>query len=249
MRFWPETCSWHSGLFGSAQRTAPANFGKSGFALSVQEQSNIRYRYLEGRTEKPSFAAIKRFQDIALALLGLTLIAPLLLVIALTIILDSRGPLLFRQRRGGRGGKTFHIYKFRSMHVSEDGSVVIQAAKDDARVTRVGRFLRAFSLEELPQLFNVLKGDMSLVGPRPHATVHDEFYSSRIANYAIRQYVKPGITGWAQINDLRGPTPSIESMRARVEYDLWYVRHASLWLDIKILLRTPMKVSCRRNAH
>jgi lipopolysaccharide/colanic/teichoic acid biosynthesis glycosyltransferase len=135
------------------------------------------------------------------------------------------------------------------MHVLEDGEAVTQAVPGDARVTTVGRFLRSLSLDELPQLFNVLKGDMSLVGPRPHAVAHDEYYSARIVDYVLRHQVKPGITGWAQIHGLRGPTPDIELMQVRIDYDVWYVRHASLWLDLKILARTPTEVMGRRNAH
>jgi lipopolysaccharide/colanic/teichoic acid biosynthesis glycosyltransferase len=134
------------------------------------------------------------------------------------------------------------------MHVLEDGADVKQAVRGDARITRIGRIIRKLSLDELPQLFNVLAGDMSLVGPRPHAIAHDEYYGAVIANYAVRQQVKPGITGWAQINGARGATPTLESMQARVDLDSWYVAHSSLALDLLILARTPFEVLRSRNA-
>jgi exopolysaccharide biosynthesis polyprenyl glycosylphosphotransferase len=190
----------------------------------------------------------KRAFDIAAAALLIFLFAPLLALVALAVTLDSRGPILFRQRRTGAHGRAFGIYKFRSMHVLEDGAEVIQAAQGDARITRVGRILRALSLDELPQLFNVLEGDMSLVGPRPHALAHDAYYGERIAHYAQRQHVRPGITGWAQINGARGATPALKDMEARLALDLWYVAHAGLWLDLLILARTPFAVLGGRNA-
>jgi putative colanic acid biosynthesis UDP-glucose lipid carrier transferase len=190
----------------------------------------------------------KRILDIALAGLAIAFFLPLLALITLAIALDSRGPVIFCQRRAGQGGKLFGIYKFRSMHVLEDGTDIVQATRGDARITRIGRLLRASSLDELPQLFNVLSGRMSLVGPRPHAIAHDEFYSARIANYGVRQQVKPGITGWAQVNGLRGATITLADMQARVDLDAWYVAHESLWLDLVILARTPLEVLRRRNA-
>ena len=190
----------------------------------------------------------KRVLDVALASITLLLCLPLLAAITLVISLDSRGPVLFRQRRTGQDGKLFGIYKFRSMHVLEDGTDIAQATKGDARVTRIGRFLRAASLDELPQLFNVLSGEMSLVGPRPHAIAHDEYYSAQIENYAVRQQVKPGITGWAQVHGARGLTADLADMQRRIELDAWYVAHESLWLDLVILARTPLEVLRRRNA-
>ncbi len=195
------------------------------------------------------FALAKRSLDLLVACAAIGFVGPLLAVIAIAVLLDSRGPLLFRQLRVGKGGRLFEIYKFRTMHVMENGATVVQAVQGDVRITRVGRFLRALSLDELPQLFNVLKGDMTLVGPRPHAVAHDQFYSARVANYALRHQVKPGVTGWAQINGLRGPTPDIAMMEDRIAHDIWYIRNASFRLDIKILLRTPQEVLSRRNAH
>lgn len=193
-------------------------------------------------------SGIKRAMDVSIAVALLVLLAPVLLSIAAIIRLDSRGPVFFRQRRRGLHGEPFNIVKFRTMHVLEDGDDVRQAEPDDARVTRAGRILRCWSLDELPQLLNVLNGDMSLVGPRPHAVAHDNFFGSLIEGYDQRLRVKPGITGLAQINGLRGPTPTTEAMRRRVEVDLSYVRNAHLLLDIAILLRTPIEIVRRRNA-
>ena len=160
---------------------------------------------------------------------------PVMALVSLAIVLDSRGPLLFCQRRSGLNGKIFGILKFRSMHVLEDGAQIVQACQNDARITRVGRVMRRLSLDELPQLFNVIAGDMSLVGPRPHAVAHDDYYGAAISNYVLRQRVKPGITGWAQVNGARGATPTLDVMQRRVDLDAWYVAHASLMLDLTIL--------------
>jgi undecaprenyl-phosphate galactose phosphotransferase/putative colanic acid biosynthesis UDP-glucose lipid carrier transferase len=157
--------------------------------------------------------------------------------------------VIFRQRRNGFNGRPFEIYKFRTMNVLEDGAVVRQAKKSDSRVTAVGRLLRRSSIDELPQLFNVLKGDMSLVGPRPHALAHDNEYGRLIANYAFRHHVKPGITGWAQVNGFRGETTRIESMMERIEADLWYINNWSLWLDLRIMLITCFEVARGRAAY
>ncbi len=192
---------------------------------------------------------IKRAIDLAIAVPALMVAAPVMAAIALAIRLDSPGPILFRQQRLGFRGRPFAILKFRSMTVQENGPVVVQATKNDARVTAIGRFLRASSLDELPQLFNVLRGEMSLVGPRPHACAHDERYARLIEHYELRQHVKPGITGWAQVNGRRGETPTVESMRDRVEFDVWYAKHAGVVLDLEILFRTAFEVFRRRNAY
>ena len=192
--------------------------------------------------------AAKRLLDAILAGLALVLLSPLLALVSLAVALDSSGPVLFCQKRTGLNGKTFPIFKFRSMHVLEDGAEVKQASKNDARITRVGRLIRKLSLDELPQLINVLAGDMSLVGPRPHAVVHDTEYGAAIPNYAVRQQVKPGITGWAQVNGARGATPTLAIMQRRVDFDVWYVANASLALDLLILARTPLEVLRTRNA-
>jgi exopolysaccharide biosynthesis polyprenyl glycosylphosphotransferase len=193
--------------------------------------------------------AAKRVLDISVALLLLLATVPVLGLIALAIKLDSRGPVLFAQRRIGQGGRPFAIVKFRTMHVLENGADIKQATDNDPRITRIGRFLRIWSLDELPQLFNVLAGHMSVVGPRPHAAAHDEYYGARIANYHLRRLVKPGITGWAQINGHRGATPELSDMQARIDCDQFYVEHETLGLDINILARTPRAVLSGRNAN
>jgi len=182
----------------------------------------------------------KRCLDIGLASIALLLLAPLLIVSAILIKLDSEGSIIFRQSRRGFNGKPFEIWKFRSMSVTENGHTVTQATKQDRRVTRVGRFLRKTSIDELPQLWNVLRGEMSLVGPRPHALAHDNYYDQVISNYVYRHHMKPGLTGWAQVNGFRGETPTIDLMEKRVEYDVWYVSNWSIWLDMRIIVRTAM---------
>jgi undecaprenyl-phosphate glucose phosphotransferase len=192
---------------------------------------------------------LKRALDLMIAVPMLLFCAPLLIALALLVRLDSKGPALFRQTRLGQGGKAFDIFKFRTMRVMENGNTIVQATAGDARVTRPGRWLRASSLDELPQLLNVIKGDMSLVGPRPHARAHDNHFAGVIGNYTLRQDVKPGITGWAQIHGHRGETPTTDAMRARVDLDIWYAKNASLALDLAILARTPFVVLSARNAH
>jgi putative colanic acid biosynthesis UDP-glucose lipid carrier transferase len=191
----------------------------------------------------------KRVLDLTVAATLLVLLAPLMAVIALLIRLDSRGPIFFRQNRTGLRGRPFAIMKFRSMAVLENGETIVQATKDDERTTRIGRILRKTSLDELPQLFNVLMGEMSLVGPRPHAIAHDRHYGGLIDNYAIRQRVKPGITGWAQVNGFRGATPALELMQARVRHDVWYAQRTGIALDLRILLATPFAILGQRNAY
>lgn len=194
-------------------------------------------------------AAAKRALDLAVAIPLLVFLAPLLLLIAIAVRLDSRGTSLFRQTRLGAGGKPFTIYKFRTMNVAENGAQIEQARRRDPRVTRLGRFLRLTSLDELPQLLNVIEGDMSIVGPRPHARAHDEHYARLIPHYTLRQRVKPGITGWAQVNGFRGETPTLDAMRGRVDLDAWYVAHAGFALDLKILWRTAFALLRPRNAY
>jgi Undecaprenyl-phosphate glucose phosphotransferase len=192
---------------------------------------------------------MKNIEDRVLGALLLAGLAPLLLLIAVAIKLDSRGPVIFKQRRHGFNHEVFNVYKFRTMYVCEDGETTLkQATRHDPRVTRVGRFLRKTSLDELPQLVNVLKGDMSLVGPRPHALSHNEYYSSVLARYANRHKVKPGMTGWAQVNGYRGETGTPEKMRHRVEHDLYYIEHWSVWFDLKVLAMTPFYGFIGRNA-
>jgi putative colanic acid biosynthesis UDP-glucose lipid carrier transferase len=195
---------------------------------------------LEAGAERLRHAPLKRAMDFVGALVGLLLLSPFLLLVALIIVLESRGSPLFKQRRSGYRGAPFVIYKFRSMTVREDGHKIVQAVKDDARITRFGRLMRRTSIDELPQLLNVLFGDMSLVGPRPHALAHDEYYGSVVPGYAARFHAKPGITGLAQVSGLRGQTETVEHMAARVAKDLEYIRDWSLLSDIKILVLTVL---------
>jgi putative colanic acid biosynthesis UDP-glucose lipid carrier transferase len=192
---------------------------------------------------------IKRASDIVLALIALVLTSPLLLAIAIGVKLSSPGPVLFRQRRYGLDGREIHVYKFRSMTVTEDGGHIRQVTRDDARVTRFGAFLRRYSLDELPQFINVLQGRMSVVGPRPHAVAHSEMYRKLIKGYMIRHKVRPGVTGWAQVNGFRGETRTLDRMESRIAYDLAYLRHWSLQLDLWIVLRTLLVVINDRNAY
>lgn len=194
-------------------------------------------------------AAAKRVLDVAGAIAGLVLLAPLLLAVAAAIRLESPGPVFFRQTRGGRLGRPFRIWKFRSMRVVEDGAEIAQATRDDARVTAVGRWLRSSSIDELPQLLNVLHGEMSLIGPRPHALAHDAQYAKVIHEYSRRYHVKPGLTGWAQVNGNRGETVQVSDMIKRVRFDVWYTNHWSFWLDVKILFQTIVSMRAHRSAY
>jgi undecaprenyl-phosphate galactose phosphotransferase/putative colanic acid biosynthesis UDP-glucose lipid carrier transferase len=193
--------------------------------------------------------ATKRALDLALAGAGVVTLLPLLAVVSLMIKLDSPGPVIFRQNRRGFNGREFMIWKFRTMTVVENGTVIYQAKPNDERVTRVGRLLRVTSIDELPQLVNVLRGEMSLVGPRPHALAHDDEYGSAIGKYAFRHHVEPGITGWAQVNGFRGGTPELDLMKERIDLDLWYIDNWSFWLDVWIILRTCFEVARGRNAY
>jgi Undecaprenyl-phosphate glucose phosphotransferase len=192
---------------------------------------------------------LKRAFDIIGSVLGLVLFAPVFVLIGVAIRLDSPGPVIFRQRRAGFSGRIFKIYKFRTMAVMDDGEVVRQATRGDPRVTRVGRFLRRTSLDEIPQLLNVLGGEMSLVGPRPHALSHDDQYQKLISTYALRNHMKPGITGWAQINGFRGETAKLIMMERRVEHDLHYIERWSFALDLWIVGMTALRVVWPRNVY
>ncbi len=192
---------------------------------------------------------LKRISDIVVALLILIMVFPLLLLIALGIKLTSRGKVLFKQKRYGLDGEEITVYKFRTMKVMEEGAVVRQATRGDPRITRFGAFLRKTSLDELPQFFNVLQGRMSVVGPRPHAVAHNEEYRKLIKGYMMRHKVRPGITGWAQIHGLRGETENVDKMKQRVQYDLEYLRHWSLGLDLVIIMRTVLTLFRDPNAY
>jgi Undecaprenyl-phosphate glucose phosphotransferase len=191
---------------------------------------------------------VKRLFDIVVSVAALVLLSPLLALVAALIRLDSNGPALFTQRRYGFNQEAFRIFKFRSMTTMEDGRDIAQAKVQDPRVTRIGRFIRRYNIDELPQLINVLRGDMSLVGPRPHALVHDQLFERKIALYARRHNVKPGITGWAQVNGLRGEIDGPEKIRQRVEHDLYYIDNWSLLFDVWIIFLTVFSKKAYRNA-
>ena len=191
----------------------------------------------------------KRALDIVVAALALIALSPLFVAVALAIRLDGPGPALFRQKRYGLNQEPFRIYKFRTMRTMDDGAVVKQATRADARVTRIGAYLRRCSIDELPQLLNVLIGDMSIVGPRPHALAHDQLYFQKLARYARRHNVKPGITGWAQVRGHRGEIANDSAMLARLDHDLYYIDKWSLWLDIKIMFMTVFSRSAHANAY
>ncbi len=191
----------------------------------------------------------KRASDIVLALLLLVLVSPVLLATAIGVKLSSPGPVIFRQRRTGLDGEIIEVYKFRSMRVMDDGADVKQATRDDQRITRFGAFIRRTSLDELPQFVNVLQGRMSIVGPRPHAIAHNQHYRTQVKAYMARHKVKPGITGWAQVNGLRGETETVDKMASRIEYDLEYLRNWSLGLDLLIIARTAKLMFFDKSAY
>ena len=235
--------------------TLPAESSRAGLrAAEVQQRPAARLGPIASlqlvRLPLSRFERLqKRALDLLLSTLGLVLLAPLFAALALIIKLDSAGPVFFRQRRYGFNQKPFRILKFRTMVTLDDGLIIRQATRDDPRVTRVGRWLRTWNLDELPQLLNVVKGEMSLVGPRPHALSHDREYEHIIARYARRHNVKPGITGWAQVHGIRGETDTRDKMEKRIEYDLYYIEHWSLTRDLVILLRTVVSATAYRNAH
>src|SRR5579883_2418770 len=229
----------HLGPEQALARYSDAHFGKIGPVLSFR---------LVREPLSPTEIFIKRLFDVVGAVIGGILLAPAFAIIAVLIKLESSGPVFFVQRRRGFDQQTFRIFKFRTMNSLEDGPVVKQATKDDARVTRVGKWLRRANLDELPQLLNVLRGEMSIVGPRPHALAHDLSFERKIADYARRHNVKPGITGWAQVNGLRGEITTDDDIRSRVRHDLYYVDNWSFWLDIKILIQTVLSAKAYLNA-
>jgi len=215
---------------------------EQGYAITSLEQPRLRGK-------NPAQSVQKRAFDFVVALGLLIFLAPALLLIALAVKLDSRGPVLFVQRRTGLNSVPFRVFKFRSMTVAEDDGAVKQATRNDARVTRVGRFIRRSSLDELPQLLNVLRGDMSLVGPRPHALAHDEYYGSNIAEYHKRFRVRPGITGLSQVKGFRGETETIADMEQRIRFDNLYIENWSILKDVGILVSTAFLVPLQRTAY
>ncbi|HEX5775336.1 MAG TPA: sugar transferase [Caulobacteraceae bacterium] len=202
-------------------------------------------QYPGARPAPPALSRGKRALDLVGAVVAIILFLPLLLIIAAAIRLESPGPAVFRQRRGGLNGRTFTIYKFRTMRAQEDGDVILQAYSGDERITWLGRLLRRTSMDELPQLVNVLKGEMSLVGPRPHALAHDRFYGELIPDYARRLRTRPGLTGLAQVAGLRGETREIDLMAERVRHDLRYIEEWSLLLDLQLIAGTAQALAAR----
>jgi Undecaprenyl-phosphate glucose phosphotransferase len=215
----------------------------------IAEFGNVVTLRVVRRPLSPTDRVIKRGFDIAAAIAGLILLSPLLAIVAIAIKLDSPGPIFFRQTRHGFNNATIQVIKFRSMTVMEDGDAFRQAVRGDQRITRVGRVLRRANIDELPQLFNVLLGDMSIVGPRPHATAHNRMFEQLISTFSRRHIVKPGITGWAQVNGYRGETDTIDKMRHRVEYDLYYIENWSFLFDMKIIVMTIFSKSVYVNAY
>jgi Undecaprenyl-phosphate glucose phosphotransferase len=191
----------------------------------------------------------KRVFDLAAATAGLVMLSPLLIAVAIAIKLDSRGPVLFRQRRHGYNNETIEVFKFRSMVQTRDEGKFVQAVRNDSRITRVGAVLRRTNIDELPQLINVLRGEMSIVGPRPHATAHNRMFEDKISVFSRRHVVKPGITGWAQVNGCRGVTDTLEKMQQRVEHDLYYIDNWSFWLDLRIIVMTVFSKTAYENAY
>jgi undecaprenyl-phosphate galactose phosphotransferase/putative colanic acid biosynthesis UDP-glucose lipid carrier transferase len=215
--------------------------------------SSARQRVLSIEIQRAPLSGAERFvkrgMDIFLATLALVFFLPVMALTAIAIKLDGPGPVIFKQHRKGFNGRQFIMFKFRTMTVQENGPSVAQVTRNDPRVTAIGRLLRSASIDELPQLLNVLKGDMSLIGPRPHAVAHDNQFEKILSDYAFRHHVKPGITGWAQCNGARGATPSIEHISQRVKLDLWYINNWSLWLDVHIFFKTFFEVLRKRNAY
>jgi len=215
--------------------------------------SSARQRILSIELQRAPLSAaervVKRAIDITLSMMALVFFLPVFVFTAIAIRLEGRGPIIFRQNRKGFNGHQFTMYKFRTMTVQENGDSVTQAVRNDPRVTRIGKLLRSSSIDELPQLLNVLLGQMSLIGPRPHALAHDNQFEKVLRDYAFRHHVKPGMTGWAQVNGLRGATPTVELISRRVTLDLWYINNWSLWLDIQILIKTLFEVLRKRNAY
>jgi putative colanic acid biosynthesis UDP-glucose lipid carrier transferase len=230
-------------------RLMPCGISSELFSLPSNKIGNSPYIELQREPLSATERLIKRGFDVACATTCLILLFPLLVMIAVAIKIDSNGPILFLQRRCGFNGKQFRIFKFRTMNVLEDGPSIVPASPYDRRVTSIGRWLRRTSLDELPQLLNVLIGNMSIVGPRPHAVAHDDQFQKIVRNYAFRHHVKPGITGWAQVNKYRGQITTCVEMERRLELDIWYVNNWSITLDLWIVFRTAFEVMGGDNAY
>lgn len=231
-------------------RLVPDLFGYALINHQVTSVAGVPVITLRGSRVEGHARVLKAIEDRILAASMLILLSPLMLLLAIAVKLSSPGPVFYRQQRHGLGGKKIEVWKFRSMRVhAEVAGQVTQASRHDPRVTRLGRFLRASSLDELPQLINVLQGHMSIVGPRPHAVEHNHQFSEKLRGYMLRHGVKPGMTGLAQVKGFRGETDTLEKMAGRVRCDIDYIRHWSLWLDLKIILRTPLVLLRRTNAY
>lgn len=218
-------------------------------SYSVDEVVGLPIMNMSASPVSGGAAMLKRVEDIVVSSLLIAILSPILLAIALIVKLESPGPIIFKQRRYGQDGREIIVWKFRSMTCTEDGTSVKQAQRNDTRITKSGYWLRRLSLDELPQLFNVLQGTMSLVGPRPHAVAHNEFYRTKVSGYMARHKIRPGITGWAQVNGCRGETAQIGDMEERVRYDLEYIRNWSVPLDFQILFRTVKTVMNTKNTY
>jgi len=229
-------------LLGDSRVRSLTNFSSSG-------QSSVLSIDIQGPPLTLTEQSVKRLMDICISFFAIIFFSPVFLITAIAIKLDSPGPVIFRQYRKGFNGKQFLMYKFRTMTVLENGADVPQAKRNDPRITKIGKLLRSTSIDELPQLLNVLHGEMSVIGPRPHAIAHDTYFENALSEYAFRRHVKPGITGWAQCNGARGATPSVDDVSARVKLDLWYINNWSLLLDVRILMKTFFEVLRRRNAY
>ncbi|MBE9490370.1 MAG: exopolysaccharide biosynthesis polyprenyl glycosylphosphotransferase, partial [Bacteroidetes bacterium] len=231
-------------------RYVPDIFGFRLLNHSVNEVAGIPVINISSSPMVGINRLLKAIEDRFLALLIIILISPLLVIIALSIRLTTKGPALFKQMRHGWDGKPIKVYKFRTMVVhKEEGGLVTQAKINDTRITKIGAFLRKTSLDELPQFFNVLQGRMSIVGPRPHPISLNENYKDLVDNYMKRHKVKPGITGWAQINGFRGETDTLDKMKKRIEYDLFYIENWSIWFDFKIIIKTILHGFIHKNAY
>lgn len=236
------------GVFGAEVKFFLA-FDSAAIPLrGVSSQGAARFADIQRKSVSDWGGVAKRLEDYSIAIVSLVMLFPLLLLIAVAIKLESRGPVLFKQVRNGLNNNTFEVLKFRTMCVDETDRNFRQAQRNDARVTRVGRFLRRTSLDEIPQLINVLRGEMSIVGPRPHPVDLNRAHASRLPLYNKRHSVRPGITGWAQVNDHRGPTQTLEDMRKRLDCDLYYIDNWSIWLDLSIIAATPFIAIVHKNA-
>ena len=227
----------------------PDIFGFRLLHQQISEIAGIPVVQINGTPIQGINRVVKEIEDRILSFIILVLLSPFLFIIAIAIKIDSKGPVLFKQVRNGWDGKKIKVYKFRSMKADAEASGFVQAVKNDSRVTKIGAFLRKTSLDELPQFLNVLQGRMSIVGPRPHVISQNEEYKDQVEYYMQRHRVKPGITGWAQVNGLRGETDTLSKMSKRVEYDLYYIENWSFWFDIKIILLTILKGFINKNAY